>query len=67
MVGNSGANLLVTFLSSNVDAAILYPISMGGGLVLTVLAGFTFFKEKKTFVDLTGIVIGLMSMILLNI
>ena len=67
IVGSAGSNLLVTYLSAIVDASILYPISMGGGLVLTILAGFIVFKEKKTILRISGVTIGIVSMILLSI
>lgn len=67
IVGNSGSNLLVTFLSSRINASILYPVNMGIGLVLTVLCGFIFFKEKPTVKNIAGIVLGVVSLILLNL
>lgn len=65
--GNAGANLLVTFLSSRIDASILYPVSMGGSLVLTCLFGFLLFNEKKTRRNVLGIIIGICSIIILSI
>ena len=67
MTGNVGSNLLVTFLSSRIIASVLYPVNMGGGLVLAVICGFIFFKEKLTLKNSTGIVLGIISLILLNI
>lgn len=67
MVGNVGSNLLVTFLSSRVVASVLYPVNMGGGLVLAVVCGFIFFREKLTVRSGIGIILGILSLILLNI
>ena len=66
-VGNTGSNLLVTFLSSRVDGSLLYPVNMGLGLIITVLCGFIVFKEKATWKNVTGIVVGVAAIILLNI
>ncbi len=66
-VGNTGSNLLVTFLSSRVDGSLLYPVNMGLGLIITVLCGFIVFKEKATWKNVTGILVGVAAIILLNI
>lgn len=66
-VGNTGANLLVSFLSSRVNGAILYPVNMGGGLVLTTVVGFVFFKEKKTWKNVGGILLGIVGLLLLSL
>ena len=66
-VGNTGSNLLVTFLTSRVNASILYPVNMGGGLVITVLCGFIFFKDKPNLKNIVGILLGITAMILLNL
>lgn len=66
-VGNTGSNLLVTFLSSRVDGSLLYPVNMGLGLIITVLCGFIVFKEKPTWKNVTGIAVGVVAIILLNI
>ena len=66
-VGNTGSNLLVTFLASRVDGSLLYPVNMGLGLIITVLCGFIVFKEKKTWKNVTGIIVGVAAIILLNI
>ena len=65
--GNVGANMLVTFLSSRIDGVILYPVNKGCGLLLTVLCGFCFFKEKKSWTNIVGIVLGIISIVVLSI
>ena len=45
-LGNAGCNLFVTILSTRMLGAVLYPVNIGGGLVLTVLCGSLFFKKK---------------------
>ena len=66
-VGNAGSNLLVTFLSTKMNGAILYPVNSGVGLILTVLCSFIFFHEKKTWMKIVGIVFGVVSIVLLNL
>lgn len=66
-VGNTGSNLLVTFLASRVEGALLYPVNSGLGLILTVLCGFIIFKEKATWKNVLGIAVGAAAIILLNI
>ncbi|MBP3436420.1 MAG: hypothetical protein J6K61_00735 [Clostridia bacterium] len=65
--GNTGSNLLVTYLASRVNATVLYPVNMGGGLVITVLCGFIFFKDKPNLKNIVGIIFGIVSLILLNL
>lgn len=65
--GNCGSNLLVTFLTSRVSASLLYPINMGGGLVLTTLCGFIFFKERPTVKNILGISLGIAAIVILNL
>ena len=65
--GNSGCNLLVTILSSRIPGSILYPVNTGGGLILTAICGFVFFKEKKTRKNMAGIILGIFSIVLLTI
>ncbi|MBE7067715.1 MAG: hypothetical protein E7381_00280 [Clostridiales bacterium] len=66
-IGNAGSNLLVTFLSTQVNGAILYPVNSGVGLILTVLCSFIFFHEKKTWLKILGIVLGVVAIVLLNL
>ena len=65
--GNAGANLLVTYLASRVNASVLYPFQIGGGLILTVICGFIFFRDRATIKNILGIIIGVMAMVLLNL
>ena len=65
--GNAGCNVLVTILAARMLGAVLYPVNTGGGLVLTVLCGFLFFKEKKTWKNILGIALGIVSIVILSL
>ena len=66
-LGNVDCNLLVTILSTRMLGAVLYPVNIGGGLVLTVLCGFLFFKKKKTCKNILGIALGVVSILILSL
>ena len=65
--GNAGTNMLATYLSTRVNSAVLYPVQLGGGFVLTVLFGFFLFKEKVTPYKVLGLILGVSAIVLLNI
>jgi hypothetical protein len=43
---------------------IVYPVSMGGALLLVILSGRVLFKERMTYVGVFGVVVGIAAQIL---
>ena len=64
---NGGHNLTVMLSRPLFGAAVVFPLIAGGGLVLTFLISWLFFKEKLHRWQVIGFFLGLASVILLSI
>ena len=64
---NGGLNMLVMLLTSLVPTAILFPVVMSGGVVITFITSVTLFKEKLAAKQLVGYVLGVLSIVLINL
>lgn len=53
-------------LAGNLDSMVYYPVANGGALILTVFVSITVFREKCTKKQITGIITGLASVIMLS-
>lgn len=53
------------YLSGVMESAVFFPIVNGGGLILTSISAFVIFKEKLTKKQQSGILIGIISVVLL--
>lgn len=58
---------LATALDYGLPGFIAYPVSTGGGLVLVILAGILFFKEKLSRIGYLGIVVGISAVTILTL
>lgn len=54
-------------LAGKLDSTLLYPVTNGGALILTVIVSIFVFKEKSTIKQVAGILIGLISVIMLSL
>ena len=50
-----------------VGSSLYYPVSSAMGLIVTVFASVIFFKEKPDKMSIVAIIIGLISVVLLNL
>lgn len=66
-LGNGFMNYLVMVTSASLPSAVLFPSISAGGIALTYLLSITFFKEKLTKTQTIGYVLGIASVILLNL
>ncbi len=66
-MANGMVNLLVMTLSAVVANAILFPSVAAGGLVLGFAVAVIFYKERHTFVQIAGYVLGTVAVVLLNL
>ncbi len=66
-IANGGVNLLVMILSGLVPNAILFPTLSAGGIVLSFIIAVFIYKEKLSKVQLVGYLVGIVSVILLNV
>ncbi len=66
-LANAIVNMLVMVLSGTMPASLLFPLISGGGILITHLVARFYYKEKLSKIQTLGFVIGLASVILLNI
>ena len=60
-------NLLVVTMSKTVPSVVLFPVSSCITIVITSIVGFLFFKEKLSLKNLFGVVLGILSIVIVNI
>ena len=59
-------NMLVTELGKHISSAILFSVSYAIGIVITILVGAIFYKEKITIRNIIGIVLCVGALALIN-
>ncbi len=64
---NGIVNLFVMILSGIMPVAVMFPLISAGGIILTYVISRFIYKEKLSKLQLTGFVLGVVSVILLNI
>ena len=64
---NGATNLLVMIVTATIATSIFYPVISGGGMVLAYIISVTLFKEKFTTMQKIGILLGVASLLFLNI
>ncbi|MEG1879932.1 MAG: EamA family transporter [Oscillospiraceae bacterium] len=57
---------LSTVISKALPSVVVFPIVNGGGLIIVTLVAAIFFKEKLTVKSLIGLVLGIVSLIIIN-
>ncbi len=66
-IANGGANFLTIFLASMESASVMFPVISALTAVAVLSAGKIIFKEKLTVSQIIGFVLGIASVVLLNI
>lgn len=66
-LANGCVNMLIMLLTHALPAAILYPVVCAGGIVVTFIAAVTVYREKFTKRQYVGYLIGVLSVILINL
>ena len=64
---NGATNLLVMIVTATVATSIFFPVISGGGMVLAYIISVTLFKEKFTTMQKIGILLGVASLVFLNL
>ncbi len=64
---NGVVNLLVMILGGKIAVSILFPVITAGGIVLSSALAIFFYKEKLSKIQLIGVLIGIISIVFLNI
>ena len=60
-------NLIVTELAKTMDSSVLFTISFAISIIITMLVGCVYYKEKLTLVNIGGLALGLVSILMLNL
>ncbi len=60
-------NQLATLAGLNVPSAIMFPINDGGATIITAITAAIFFKEKLTVRSVCGLILGIGSLIVINL
>ena len=60
-------NQLATLAGRNVPSAIMFPINDGGATLITAITAAIFFKEKLTVRSVCGLILGIGSLIVINL
>lgn len=66
-VMNGIVNLFVMILSGRMPVSLMFPLISAGGIVITYLVSKFFYKEKLTQRQFIGFIIGIISVVFLNI
>lgn len=64
---NGAVNLFVILLLGKMPSSVMFPIISAGGIIITFIISKIFYKEKITKNKLLGFVIGIASIVLLNL
>jgi drug/metabolite transporter (DMT)-like permease len=64
-VMNALTNLLVMTVSINMPLSVVSPFVSAGGILITALFAFLFFREKLSMRELVGLVVGTVSVVFL--
>ena len=60
-------NQLATIAGRNVPSAIMFPINDGGATIITAITAAIFFKEKLTVRSVCGLILGIGSLVVINL
>ena len=66
-LANAGANLLVITLNQTQQASWLFPMISAGGVVVAFVVALFFYKEKQTPRQIVGFVLGLLSILAIQL
>ncbi len=66
-LANGAVNLAVITLSQRMSASVMFPVISAGGIILTALISIFIYKENLSLFQKFGFVLGVLSIIFLNI
>lgn len=66
-ISNGVVNLFVIILSLSMAASVMFPIISGGGIILSAVVAIFFFKEKLSLPQYIGLILGIASVVFLNL
>lgn len=66
-IANGIVNLLVMVLGGRLPISLLFPVISAGGIILSSTVSVLVYKEKLTKIQLAGVIIGIISIVFLNL
>lgn len=66
-LANGIVNLFVIILSLKMSASVMFPIISAGGIITSLLVALFLYKEKLSKTQYTGLLLGIATVVLLNI
>ena len=66
-LANGGVNYLVMILSARMDASQMFPIISAGGILMASILSMTVYKEKLSTLQKIGLLLGIASIVVLNL
>lgn len=66
-IANGIVNLLVMVLGGRLPISLLFPVISAGGIILSSTVSVLVYKEKLTKIQLAGVIIGIVSIVFLNL
>lgn len=64
---NGMVNLFVMILSGRMPVSLMFPLVSAGGILVTFLVSFFFYREKLSKTQLLGYAVGVLSVVILNL
>lgn len=64
---NGVVNLFVMLLSERMLASVMFPLISAGGIIVTYIVSRVFYREKLTKIQFLGFILGIISVVFLNI
>ena len=66
-IANGLVNLMVLILSNKMPASVMFPVISAGGVLMSALVSVFIYKENLTKYQWSGLMLGMLSIVLLNI
>ncbi len=64
---NGAVNLMVLILSLRMPASVMFPIISAGGILASAILSMTVYKEKLSILQKIGLLLGILSIVILNL
>jgi len=64
---NGAVNLFVMILSGRIPVSLMFPLISAGGIIFTYLISKLFYKERLSKTQFAGFIIGIISVVFLNV
>jgi len=66
-LANGIVNLFTMILSNTMPASVMFPLISGGGIILSTIVSIVLYKEKLNTYQFIGLLMGIASVVFLNL